>query len=108
MSASAQSDVYSQLSDSTLHRLSGSSTMMTQVYSIACQKGGVGKTSTAISLAAGLARKGNKILLVDMDSQANASKVLLKNYQQLRKEETVYGTILKRGKLPIHPTSIDT
>jgi chromosome partitioning protein len=81
---------------------------MTQVYSIACQKGGVGKTSTAISLAAGLARKGHRILLVDMDSQANASKVLLKSYQQLKKEETVYSTILKHQPLSIHPTSIDT
>jgi chromosome partitioning protein len=49
------------------------------VTSIASQKGGTGKTSTTISLSAGLARKGKKVLLVDIDSQANSSKILLHN-----------------------------
>ncbi len=46
------------------------------VISIASQKGGTGKTTTSISLSAGLARAGKKTLLVDIDSQANSSKVL--------------------------------
>ena len=76
------------------------------VFSIASQKGGTGKSSTSISLAAGLARRGKHILLVDVDSQANSSKVLVPDYQILRKEETVYITILERQPLPVHPTTV--
>src|SRR5260221_9912395 len=74
--------------------------------SIASQKGGTGKTTTSITLAAGLAHKGKKVLLIDVDSQANSSKVLLPHYREIKKELTVYSTIIKRQPLSIHPTNI--
>jgi chromosome partitioning protein len=76
------------------------------IVSIASQKGGTGKTSSSISLSAGLAHKGKRVLLVDMDSQANSSKVLLHNYQKLSKENTIFTTILERRPLVIHRTAI--
>lgn len=76
------------------------------VISIASQKGGVGKTTSAISLAAGLARKGKRVLLIDIDSQANSSKVLIADYQAVQKDDTIYTTILERRPLPIQDTTV--
>jgi chromosome partitioning protein len=76
------------------------------VISIASQKGGVGKTTTAISLAAGLARKDKRVLLIDIDSQANSSKVIIPDYQAISTTDTIYTTILERKPLPIQDTSI--
>ncbi len=68
-----------------------------QTISIMNHKGGTGKTTSSINIGAGLAKKGFKVLLMDMDSQANLTEGLGKGDPEL----SVYDSIRENKKLPI-------
>lgn len=75
------------------------------IISIASQKGGAGKTTTSLQLAAGIGLQGKRVLLIDLDSQANSSKVLIPHYPDITKDQTMLVTIWDRQPIAIHESS---
>lgn len=80
---------------------------MAKIITVVNQKGGVGKTTTAVNLGAYLARRGKFVLLVDMDAQANATSGLGVNPQTM--EKSVYHVLMGDHELEAiaQPTSVE-
>jgi chromosome partitioning protein len=88
-------------------RTVNASTHHTRIIAVANQKGGVGKSTTAVSLGAALAEAGKRVLVVDLDPQGNASTGL--GIRHEAREITVYDVLAAEAPIEgaIVPTPVD-
>ncbi len=70
---------------------------MAKIFCIANQKGGVGKTTTAVNLAAGLAKVGQRVLMIDLDPQGNAT--MGSGVDKRKLNLTVYDVLLESASI---------
>jgi chromosome partitioning protein len=81
---------------------------MAYIVAMANQKGGVGKTTTAVNLGAALAATGKRVLLIDLDPQANATSHL--GYRRDEVEQSVYNVLIGRKTIQdvtVHTTRLN-
>ena len=78
---------------------------MAKIFCIANQKGGVGKTTTTVNLAAGLAQIGQRVLVVDLDPQGNAT--MGSGIDKRKLELTVYDVLLESASIAEARTRAD-
>ena len=71
--------------------------MTARIFCVANQKGGVGKTTTTVNLAAGLAKVGQRVLMVDLDPQGNAT--MGSGIDKRKLELTVYDVLLESATI---------
>ena len=87
---------------------------MTRIIAIANQKGGVGKTTSAINISAALATSGKSVLLIDLDPQANATSGVSVEpneatiYECLMERRLIESAILPTVLCPVEPQSGDS
>lgn len=76
--------------------------MNTKIISIANHKGGVGKTTSVACIGLALARKGKRVLIVDLDAQANLTSFFLPDETEEEARKSVYDSLTASTPLPLY------